>query len=398
MTSPTFNPFDPSFLRDRAARRKLVLGAIAGAVLGMGYWGVAPAWYESVLTVVPAKASTGGAGMAALLGGELGGLAAAFTGGGTSAADTARIAAVLQSVAVTDAVIDKFDLMSRYKASHREVARERLWEHCAARVLPKPNLVQLACEDKDPRFLQEMMSFFATNGNEVFRRVSVSSASEEVRFLERRTADLRKQADESAARMREFQERYGIVDLDSQARALMSSVATVSAQKVAKKMELDYARRYSSADEPRTRQMESQIAVLDEALRDLEVPRDDLPANAPATGRAAAKGLLPAAGTVPKLRSEYEKLYRDRKVAETTLILALDKLETARASEARDVSTFQILDPPALPTRRSRPRLVLTSAVGALLGLVAAAAWEQWKRHRGTGVASPSPGSPAGAA
>ena len=64
-------------------------------------------------------------------------------------------------------------------------------------------------------------------------------------------AELRRQADEAAARMREFQEKHQIVDLDSQARAVVTSVAAVNAQRIAKQMELDYARTFSSADSRR---------------------------------------------------------------------------------------------------------------------------------------------------
>jgi tyrosine-protein kinase Etk/Wzc len=383
MSQNTPPRIDLAFLRERTAQKRLVAGVLAGAVFGLLYFLIAPSWYQSVLTVVPVKAQAGG-GLSALLGGDMGGLAATLAGGGGATADAARIAAVLQSVAVTDAVVDKFSLQDRYKASHREVARDRLWQHCNVKTLPKPNLVQLTCEDKDPAFVQRMLTYFAEYGNEVFRRVSVSSATEEVRYLERRIADLRRQADESAVRMREFQEQHKIVDLDSQARALVTSVAAVNAQRISKQMELDYARSFTARDEATARQLASQLSVMEDALRDLEVPRED-PTEPPAktgAGKGGSKGLFPAAMAVPRLRAEYEKLYRDRKVAEATLVFGLDRLESARASEARDVSTFQVLDPPALPTKRSRPRGSESVALGALLGLAVATVFAGWKARR----------------
>ena len=380
MTAPVLNSFDLAFLRTRDARRRIGVAGALGAVLGLLYFFVAPSWYRSVLTVVPVKAQSGG--VSALLGGELGGLAAAFGGSGSGTADVARISAVLQSTSVTDAVIDKFSLMSRYGASHRELARQRLWDRCAVVALPKPALVQLTCEDKDPRFVQEMLLYFAEHGNAVFRRISVSSATEEVRFLDRRIAELRKQAEESAVRMREFQEKHQIVDLEGQARALVSSFAAVNSQRIAKKMELDYARRFSARDEASARQLESQLSIMDEALRDLEVSGEALPPPSGGAGKAQPKGLFPAAMAVPKLRAEYEKLYRDRKVAEATLVFSLDRLEAARANEARDVSTFQVLDAPTLPTKRSRPRGSESVLLGALLGLAAGTVWARLKFRR----------------
>ena len=79
--------------------------------------------------------------------------------------------------------------------------------------------------------------------------------------------------------------------------------------------------------------------------------------------------MFPAALDVPALRAEFERLYRDRKVSEATLVFALDRLEGARAAEARDVSTFVVLDPPPLPTRRSRPRRSRIAVPRRILGL-----------------------------
>ena len=165
---------DWSFLRSIEVRKRIALVAAIGAVAGLSYGLLAPKWYRSVLTVVPAKTQKPALG--GLLGADLGGLAAGLdpSGGLAGAADAARIAAVLQSLAVSDAAIDKFDLKTRYDVKYLETAREELWKHCEVKALPKPNLVQLSCEDKDPRFVQQMLTFFGDYGNQVFRRVSVT--------------------------------------------------------------------------------------------------------------------------------------------------------------------------------------------------------------------------------
>jgi len=382
---------DLSFLRSRAGQRRITLVALGFGLAAALYGVVASKWYRSMLGVVPIT-SQKPSGIAGLLGSDVGGLAAslgpAIGGGG---ADSSRIAAVLQSIAVSDAVVEKFNLQERYGKKYREAAREALWKHCEVQVLPKPGLVQLTCEDKDPRFVQQMLSYFAEYGNQIFRRVNVSSASEEVRFLERRVMDLKLAADEAAARIRSFQEEHQIVDLESQARGVVSSVAALNAQRIGKQMELDYARSFSTRDEPGTRQLEAQLSVVNDQLRDLEAPAEKVP---PASasglkGDGQRTGLFPAALAVPKLRAEYEKLYRDRKVAEATLVFALDRLEGAKANEARDVSTFVVLDPPALPTRPSRPLpLPVLMALGLVVGLAAGMGLEWWRSLGRPGLAS----------
>jgi capsule polysaccharide export protein KpsE/RkpR len=370
-----------SFLGHTPSLKRIAAVTAICVALGTLYGFLAPRWYRSVLTVVPARQQR--PGISSILGAELGGLAAGFDSSLGSSADVARIAAVLQSIGVTDAVVDKFNLKVRYGERYQEGAREALWRHCDVRTLTKPNLVQLSCEDTDPRFVQQMLDYFAGYGNQVFRRVGVSSASEEVRFLEHRVAELRQQADEVAARMREFQETHNIVDLDTQARAVVSAMASLNTQSITKQLELDYARTFSSGDEATMRQLRSQLSVVERRLRDLQQPADEGPQSAAAKqgphNVTASGGLFPAALAVPKLRAEFEKLYRDRKVAEATLVFALERLEAAKADEARDVSTFFVLDPPALPTRRSRPLWVPVLVLFSALGLGAGLAMEWWR-------------------
>lgn len=365
--------FDLSFLRDRVALKRIAGTTFVCAVLGLSYAVLSPKWYRSVLTVVPAKQQR--SGVSSLLGGEIGALAAGLdVGGGT---DAPRIAAVLQSIAVTDAVIEKLDLRTRYRGKYQETARETLWRHCNVATLPKPNLVQLSCEDQDPRFAQQMLEYFAEYGNQVFRRVSVSSASEEVRFLDKRVVELRREAADAATRMREFQERHRIVDLDTQAKAVVSAMAALNSQRISRQVELDYARSFTAGDEATTRQLRSQLSAVGQGLRDLEEPRQGEERRERTSG-----GLFPAALAVPALREEFEGLLRDRKVSEATLIFALERLEAAKANEARDVSTFLVLDPPTLPVRHSRPKRTLAVAASALLGFLGSFGFE-WSRRVG---------------
>ena len=380
MTAPLPRVTDLTFLRDRAVLRRIALVVGAFLVAGVAWWMLAPRWYRSSFTVVPSTPPRT-SGIAALLGGDLGGLAAGL-GAGLGSPDVARIGAVLQSAAVSDAVIEKFDLVRRYGASDVEAAREALWRHCEVKPLPKPSLVQVSCEDRDPRFAQELLRYFADFGNQVFRRVSAGSASEEVRYLERRVTELRQQAEASAAAVRQFQEKHGIVELDAQARAVVSAMAALNAQRITKQMELGYAQTFAAQDEASSRQLRNQLSVVEDALRDMETDGMPEPAGARSGVAGRKAGPFPPAGSVPRLRAEYEGLYRDRKVAEATLVFALDRLEAARATEARDVSTFQVLDPPTLPTRRSRPRGAETLAVAALLGLAVGLVMETWRARR----------------
>jgi len=365
----------PTPLRTVEAKRIAVCGA-AGLFVALVYVMFAPNWYSSTLTVVPAMPSRG-PGVGAQLAGTLG-LDLPIDLGNN--ADVERIAAVFESTSVTDAVITKFNLRNRYHKKYIERTRKDLWSHCSTRIDRKAKLVSLTCEDKDPEFVKSMLGFFGEYGNHVFRRVSATSASEEVRFLELRVADMRKEADDSARRLREFEERYKVVDLESQSKAVVSAMASLRSQEISKELQLSYLNSFSARDESSAVQLRQQLSVMNAKFRALEEPvAKDLGEGAARSANGneqkPANSIFPPALVVPRLRFELEQLLRDRKIREADLLLLMQRLEMAKVNEARDTSAFQILDEPTLPTYRHRPRRTAILAVGLFIGLVLGAIW-----------------------
>jgi capsule polysaccharide export protein KpsE/RkpR len=379
-------------LLGRVETRRIVATTTAGLVVAAVFLAVVPSWYSATLAVVPSGQGKGPsplAGAAAALGG-VADLAALDLG---QSADVERIAAVLQSRSVTDAVIERYDLLERYGKNRIEKARKALWKHCAVRIDRKAKVVSLTCEDKEPGFVQELLRYFGEVGNETFRRVSASAASEEVRFLEQRVAEMKTASDEAAQALRAFEEQYKIVDLEAQSKAVVSTIASLKNKEINKDLELSYVGSFSSSDEVTAQQLRQQLAVIRAKTRALvEAPAapapataavpDTGPASAPATAATASaaqprkdRDLFPPALEVPQLRFELEQLYRDRKLLEGNLIFLMQRLETAKVNQARDTSTFVVLDPPALPTYPSWPRRLMVLLLAVALGAAAGVAW-----------------------
>jgi tyrosine-protein kinase Etk/Wzc len=368
-----WNSVPPQLRTTEATRIAATTGA--GLLISLVYVLLAPNWYQSTLTVVPATPSKG-SGLGAQIAGALGADPAVDLG---NSADVERIAGVFESTSVTDAVIEKFHLRERYGVRYIEHARKELWSHCSTRIDRRARLVALTCEDKQPAFVQEMVAYFGDYGNEVFRRVSTTSASEEVRFLERRVAEMRKEADESARRLRDFEEQHKVIDLESQSKAVVSAMASLRSQEISKELQLSYLSSFSSRDESTALQIRQQLAVMNSKFRKLEEVAPDEPPSEPNLAGSEGKravavktaDLFPTAMSVPKLRFDLEQLHRDKKIRDTDLLLLMQRLEMAKVNEARDTSAFQVLDHPAVPTYKSRPRRLIILASGLVLGILA---------------------------
>jgi capsule polysaccharide export protein KpsE/RkpR len=292
---------------------------------------------------------------------------------------------VLASTSVADEVIDKFGLDARYETAHREQTRTALAEHCASFVDRKSGVVSLTCEDKDPAEAKAIAESFGEVGNRVFGRVSVSSAREERAFLEQQVVKARHDVDDASRKLREFQEQHKIIDLPEQSKAVISAMAQIKGEMVSKQIELGYLSGFSGRGESNVQQLEQQIAVMSDKLRQLEETQAARGSGAGSAATAGSANFFPNAMRVPELRFELEQLMREQKIEETVFGLMTQRYEMAKVDEARDTSTFQILDHPTLPTYRSRPRRTRSAMFGLGIGFVVACSWillPAWWRRR----------------
>jgi uncharacterized protein involved in exopolysaccharide biosynthesis len=377
--------------------KRIALLTILGLAGGVGYAFLGPKWYEASLSVVPSTTPKGG-------GVSLAGAAAAAglvdlpidIGGGS---DVDRVAAIFRSNSVTDAIINKFNLRARYREGYLEDARKELWKHCSTKIDKKPTVVTIECEDKSPEMARAMLVAFADEANQVARRVATSSAREERKFLEARVAKAQADLDKVSRSLREFQEKNKVISLPEQAKAIVTSMATIRAEMIEKQLQLSYVDAFSSADEGTSDQLRRQVGVLQNKLRSLEESRQSSapPATDPTDtkkGKAVearnAGGLFPPAMNLPKLQYEIEQLYRDQKIQETLVLLLTQRYETARVNEARDTSTIQVLDVPVRATKQARPKKVLSIGSGVVVGLMLGLAWS-FAAARKWGLANPRP-------
>lgn len=361
--------------------KTVAIAAVLGAALAIGYGLLSQTWYAATLTVVPSQKGEGG--LAASLAARLPDALA------MTSTDVQRIEAVLNSVSVLDSVIDKFKLKDHYGDQSPEGARNALRAHCWTSLDRKASLVSLTCEDTSPARAREMASYFGEVGNQVFSRISASSAREERRFLETQVVKARKDVDETSRKLRAFQEKNRIIDLPEQSKAVISAMASIQGDMISKQLELSYLNSFAGRGESNVLQLQQQISIMQQKLRQLE-EANGVPSTQAGSGSGAGSAgvFFPNAMTVPALRFELEELVRDEKIQETVYFLMTQRYELAKIDEARDTATFQILDQPTEPTVRYRPKRKQLAMFGFAGGVAVACllivlpVW--WRRRVGT--------------
>jgi len=178
------------YIRVLIQHRRMILAVCMLAVVVTGLISyVLPASYVATASIVPPLQTTG----------RESGLGVGMLGGGgasllrkvmdvSSAAD--MYVGILDSRAVTDSLIDQFDLIAAYEAEgSRYLARRRLKKRTMVKVGDE-GIVYVAVEDRDPNRAAEIANAYVKLLDEQNKRLSAGQTTSKRIFLETRLADM----------------------------------------------------------------------------------------------------------------------------------------------------------------------------------------------------------------
>jgi capsule polysaccharide export protein KpsE/RkpR len=279
------------------------------------------------------------------------------------------IAGVLQSRTVEDDIVAQYGFMKRYK--YPEDARKVLEGSTEIKEDPKTGIIAVSFEDKDPKLAAAITQAYIENLNNVLAKVNASSAHRERLFVDQRLAEVKKDLDASEKEFSEFSSSNSAINIPEQAKAMVGAAADLEAKLIAAQSMLGGLRQIYTDSNVNVRQMAASVAELQRQINQFG-GRDVTPAD----GSTLPKGeLYPSVRQLPLLGVKYLDLLRRTKINEGVYEFLTKQGEIARVQEARDVPSVQVLDPPAVPQRKTSPHRLMIMFVGMCFTFFAGAAW-----------------------
>lgn len=346
--------------------RRLVGGlCLAGMLAALGISLLLPNVYESTVSILPQLDSKEMGTLATLLASPAAGGMAQNLGLGLPAMPTTPtdvFVSILKSRVMADEVIGRFKLMDRYREKTMVETRKELEDHIRITVT-KEKVIKVAVEDEDPQVAADMANFYVANLDRLNRTVTVSKAGQNRAFIERRLGETMETMAKAEDALREFQTKNRTVAVEAQAKVMIEAAAILQGQITAQEVQYQVMGTYLSPDNPDVARIRSNIEELKKQLSTMETGKGG-------KGQLPGDRLHPAMTTVPDLALQFARLYRQVKVQETLFTLLTSQHEQAKIAEARDTPTVQVLDQGIPADKRTRPRLLLNTAVAGLLALV----------------------------
>jgi len=320
-----------------------------------------PKQYTGLVTLLPPQQSSSvGSALTAQLGnlGSLGALAGSSMG---LKNPNDMYVAMFKSRTVEDAMIKRFNLMAEYHEKYMSTARKAFEGHSTVEAGTKDGLLHISVTDKDPKRAAEMANGYVEEYRRLSQTLAISEASQRRLFFEQQLEQSKDKLADAEEALKETQQKTGMIQLDSQARALIESAAQLRAQIAAKEVQIQAMRTYAT----------SENSGVVEAQQELDGLRAQLTRLGGSTDEGSGGLILPK-GKVPQAGVEYVRKLRDVKYYETIFGILARQYEMAKLDEAKEGALIQVVDPAIVPDYKSSPKRGLITVIAAFAGFVIA--------------------------
>jgi len=349
-------------------RKRFILRFVLGAaVLSIVVSLLLPIRYEAKVVLLPPQQNSSiGSALIGQLGnlGSLGSLAS-LAGGGLGLKNPADMyVSLLTSRTVEDAMIERFGLMKEYRVKLMSDTRKELERRTTAIAGAKDGLIRITIEDRDPKRAAELANGYVEEFRKLSASLAITEAARRRLFFEQQVQQAKDKLTEAEEAMAKTQQATGVLQIDSQARALIESAAVLRGQVVAKEVQIEGMRSFATDDNPGLILARQELAALQSQLDHLAGSQND-----------KGSDINLSKGRVTQSGMEYLRRFRDLKYQETVFELLAKEFEVAKLDEAREGAIVQVVDAAVPPDKKSSPHRTLIVLATTILSFFIAAFW-----------------------
>lgn len=328
-----------------------------------------PSQYTATTVVLPPSQSSSIGSLLSQVSGSGGGTSvgtgalASLASGSLGIKSTGEMyVSLFRSRTVEDAIIQRFGLMARYHKKRMADTRKKFEKRSTVVLGAKDGLITVTVDDWDPRLAAEIATAYVDELRKLSASLAITEASQRRVFFQQQLVDARGNLTAAEEAMKNTQQTTGVLQIDSQARALLESAAILRGQVVAKEVQIQAMRSFATENNPELVMAKQQLEALQAQLGKL-------------AGQDSGSEFIVPKGRAPEVGMEYLRKLRDLKYNETIFELIAKQFELAKLDEARQGALIQVADAAVPPDKVSFPKRTITDVLVTLLGFFIACGW-----------------------
>ncbi|MBC3864194.1 lipopolysaccharide biosynthesis protein [Undibacterium jejuense] len=355
------------FLTLAKHKKKIFVYPVAFGIAGLAISLVLPNAYKANTKILPPQQSQSTASaMLSQLGGLAGGAGAAL---GIKSPNDLYIA-MLKSRALTDKLIQRFDLQKRYDAKFLESTRKELDEKSVI-ASGKDNMISIDVEDKDAKVAAAIANAYVEELTVLTSKFALTEASQRRVFFEKQLELAKDKMIAAETALSSGIDSKGMMSVDAQSKAVLETVARLRANISAKQIQLKAMQAFVTPSNNEYKRANQELLGMQDELAKLEKGSASNAASKSESAMQASEAAA-SAGKPAEAGASNIQLLRDVKYYQMLYEMLAKQYEVARLDEAKDIPLIQVLDKAVEPERKFKPQSALITIAAAFFGLILA--------------------------
>lgn len=338
---------------------KSVVGITIIALIVSLIW---PETFKSTATILPPKEQQIGDGM---IGGMLGNVVSRPAQ--TDKLDNEALLTLIRSRTVREKIIDEFNLHEVYGVQVREALLDRIADNTEIEEIREGGFgfnpvvaIRLSYIDRDPQLAKDVVDFYLHTVDSLAREINKMNIQERLNIIENRYEQNRNELAEAEQKLAEFQENYGLMQVEEQVEHTISQIGEVRASLVETKLQANVLAHQVGPNNAELvnlrRQQEELQREYDRMIQQSE-------------GELNPDDIFHPFLDIPELALTYGRLLRDVEVQNAIHEVVYPQYQQQLMLLGDDSRNLQIMDEPRLPTYKDAPQRAFIVIAGFLFAL-----------------------------
>ncbi|MBO6573233.1 hypothetical protein GYB29_05870 [bacterium] len=298
-------------------------------------------------------------------GGILSGLANLSVNGANITADQALV--LIRNKEIQDNVIEEFDLKKVFGTEVPEGVRKKLDDRITVSEKREGGLgfnqiisISISYTDEEPQRAYDILQFYYGLVDEKIEDLNRKNVEDGYLLLQNRLIQNEKELLIAEDSLVSFQTKYGILEVEEQAKAQVQAIADLRAQIVKLEVEIGYAEEILGENSSKISDLKFQKAEVEKKYNQLINGNSSL--DDPYDSFLSVKEL-------PELFIEYLRRYREVVVQEEIYKVLYPQYEQQKLNYEEVNSGLRVIDPALVPTYKDSPKRAYIIIATFLFGL-----------------------------
>ena len=342
-------------------KKRIAISTGITTLIAIVYFLIATPIFTATTIINPPRLTDAGSGASQVLSG----LAAISGGGGflSQKTDADVTIAILNTIALKNLVIQKFDLVKLLKQKDMELTRRSLASKVKFIPDMKSGFLEIDVDDKDPKLAAALANYYVIALGQMVSNISYGKSNNKYQFFNQQLVKAESSLNTAEEAVKQFAFKNGII-AGEQVNIVASLATQLQAQLVVAQAQLQAMSLYASPDNPDYIELNSRIASYKGQLDKLNNFASPDPIGVPA-------------GLAPELAKQYAGLMRDVMFRQEVYKIIARQYEANRLDSVSELTPvgIQVVDPAVVPLYKSKPKRLNILVGGFMFGLIASSVY-----------------------